>query len=130
MLRLLIIAILAYGAYYVVSSMMTSYKNVQKPSAAQVETAVPAYLEGMPPQFQASLDTAQSQGPAAMKRWLDTYRRHIRDPKLGDIELDYAMALMRQNSGQAREIFSEVKARTPANSPLQPRLQRLAKTFE
>lgn len=131
MLRLIIIAALAYGGYVLVTSMMSSYKKAEKQSSGQVETApVVTDLEGLPPKLQPSLDTAQAQGPASLKRWLDAYGRHVRDPKLGDIELDYAMALMRQNSAQARETYRAVKARTPANSPLQPRLKRLAKTFE
>lgn len=138
MLRLIIIAVLIYGAYYVTSGLIGNYKQAEKKSAssqsapeqASRPVASGAELQGMPPQLQPSLDAVQSQGPAAMKRWLDANRKHLRDPKLGDIELDYAVALMRQNSGQARATYRAVKERTPGNSPLQPRLQRLSKTFE
>jgi hypothetical protein len=141
MLRLIIIAALVYGAYYVATSLTGKYKSIEQQNGAQTESApskksgggAPVSsqnLDGMPPQLQGSLDLAQSQGPGAMKRWLDANRRYCRDPKLGDIELDYAVALMRQNSVAARELYQNVKNRTPANSPLQARLQRLSKTFE
>jgi len=135
MLRLIIIAALVYGVYLVGSSMMGKYDEAQRKSGGRPEHSVApgpvaTNLEGMPHQLQASLDTAASQGPGAMKRWLDANRKYCRDPKLGEIELDYAVALMRQNSAQAKAMYKSVKTRTPPNSPLQPRLQRLSRTFE
>jgi hypothetical protein len=132
MLRLIIIALLVWGGYYVVSSLTGKYKAVQKQEVSAKEPAAPVSqdLPGMPHQLQASLDAAQGQGPAALKRWIDANRRYLKDPKLGDIELDLAVALMRQNLTQAREIYRNVKARTPANSPLQARLKRLSKSLE
>ena len=133
MLRLIIIALLVWGGYYVVSSLTNRYKAIEKkeePAASQPANVPSSDLPGMPYQLQASLDAAHAQGPAALKRWLDANRRYIQDPRLGDIELDLAMALMRQNLPQAREIYKNVKARTPANSPLQARLQRLSRSLE
>lgn len=132
MLRLIIIALLVWGGYYVVSSLSGRYKAIEKKetTAAQPANVPSSDLPGMPYQLQASLDAAHAQGPAALKRWLDTNRRYLQDPRLGDIELDLAVALMRQNLPQAREIYKGVKARTPSNSPLQGRLQRLARSLE
>jgi|GEM_PF-533591 len=139
MLRLIIIALLLYGAYYVASSMMGNYKSIQRQNGtaevAPAGNSAPAAaanqpLEGMAPQLQPSLDAAEAQGPTALKRWLDACRPRLRDPKLGDIELDYAVALLRQNSIEARATYRAVKDRTPANSPLQPRLKSLSRTFE
>ena len=131
MLRLIIIALLVWGGYYVVSSLTGKYQAVQKQETIASQPApVSNELPGMPYQLQGSLDAAQAQGPAALKRWIDANRRYLKDPKLGDIELDLAVALMRQNLTQAREIYRNVKARTPANSPLQARLKRLSKSLE
>ncbi len=132
MLRLLIIALLIWGGYYVVSSLTSRYQAIEKKETVANQPApVPsASLDGMPYQLQGSLDAAEAQGPAALKRWIEANRRYLRDPKLGDIELDLAVALMRQNLGEARTIYKDVKARTPATSPLQGRLQKLAKSFE
>jgi hypothetical protein len=134
MLRLIIIALIVYGVFYVGSSMMGKYKQIDKDgstetSPAKVAPAQPADLDGMPPQLQASLDAAEAQGPAALKRWLETHRKYCRDPKLGDIEIDLAVALMRQNTVEAKKVFANVKARTPPSSPLQPRIKSLSKTF-
>src|ERR1041385_868302 len=132
MLRLIIIALLIWGGYYVVSSLTTRYQAIEKKETIANQPApVPSsQLEGMPSQLQNSLDAAEGQGPAALKRWIEANRRYLRDPKLGDIELDLAVALMRQNIGEARGIYQDVKSRTPANSPLQGRLQKLSKSFE
>src|SRR5262245_38934865 len=132
MLRLIIIALLVWGGYYIVSSLNSRYQAVQqKETIANQPAVVPSSsLEGMPAQLQGSLDAAEAQGPAALKRWIDANRRYLRDPKLGDIELDLAVALMRQNLGEARTIYKDVKARTPSTSPLQGRLQRLSKSLD
>src|SRR5689334_15097317 len=133
MLRLIIIALLIWGGYYVVSSLTSRYQAIEKKETVANQPAPVApssSLEGMPYQLQASLDTAEGQGPAALRRWIDANRRYLRDPKLGDIELDLAVGLMRQNISDARAIYQDVKSRTPANSPLQGRLQKLSKSFE
>ncbi len=140
MLRLIIIALLLYGAYYLAHSLLGEYKDVQRRNGAEEvpaatrsaapAPAAPIELTGMPSQLQPSLDTAEAQGPLSLKRWLESHRAYVHDPKLGDIELDYAVAAMRQNSAEARAAFQAVKQRTPSDSPLQPRLKRLAKTFE
>jgi hypothetical protein len=133
MLRLIIIALLIWGGYYVVSSLTSRYSAIEKKEAAANAPPAPvpsSALEGMPYQLQPSLDAAEAQGPAALKRWIDTNQRYLRDPKLGDIQLDLAVSLMRQDLGQARTIYANVKSRTPANSPLQGRLQKLSKSLE
>lgn len=137
MLRIIIIGVLLYGAYVVGSYLSSEYKKAEKKSgevqADQPATPAPVAsggLEGMPPQLGASLDAAEAKGPVTLKKWLEANRKYLRDPKLGDIELDYAVAVARQNSVEAKAVYAEVKARTPANSPLQPRLKRLATTFE
>src|SRR5687767_2556393 len=131
MLRLIIIALLVWGGYYVVSSLTGRYQSIQKKETIANQPAPASEeLPGMPYQLQPSLDAARAQGPAALKRWIDANRRYLKDPKLGDIELDLAVSLMRQNLTQAREIYRNVKARTPSNSPLQARLKRLSRSLE
>jgi hypothetical protein len=140
MLRLIIVALILYGIYYVGTGLRARYKVAEQESGQTSQTAAPAgkpaavitpsaQLEGMPPQLQASLDTAEAQGPAALKRWLAAHGKYCRDPKLGDIQLDLAVALMRQNSVEARATYKEVKDRTPPGSPLKARVDSLARTF-
>ena len=87
MLRLIIIALLIWGGYYVVTSLNSRYQTIEKKETVANQPApVPsASLEGMPYQLQGSLDAAEAQGPAALKRWIDANQRYLRDPKLGDI---------------------------------------------
>jgi hypothetical protein len=135
MIRIIIIGLLLYGAYVVSSYLSTEYKKAQQasgeaPAAQTTPAQVSSDLPGMPPQLAASLETAESRGPGTLKKWIEANRKHLRDPKLGDIELDYAVAVARQNSSEAKAVYAGVKARTPSNSPLQARLKRLAPTFE
>jgi hypothetical protein len=136
MLRIIIIGLLLWGAYVVASYLSKEYKKAEvaagnAPAPAQTAPATTTtYLDGLPPALEPSLQAAQSRGPATFKKWIEINRKHIRDPKLGDIQLDYAVAVARQNSSEAKAVYAEVKARTPANSPLQPRVKRLAASFE
>ena len=142
MLRYLIIAAFLYGVYFAARSLLVEYKGIQR-RTGQEETAAPSpagsaarpaaeptYYEGMPEQLEPSLQAAEAQGPATFKKWLDHNRRYLRDPRLGAVELDYAVAVSRNNPAEARQIYQAVKARTPPASPLQARLKRLAKTYE
>lgn len=133
MLRLLIIAVLIYGGYLVATFLKGEYNKAEQRNGVPVEVAPQATgepLPGMPPQMAASLEAAENSGPATLKKWLDINRKNLRDPKLGDIELDYAVAVFRQDSSEARAVFNNVKDRTPAHSPLQARLKRLENTLQ
>jgi hypothetical protein len=133
MLRLLIIAVLIYGGYLLQDFLRTEYRKSEEKAGVAVEVApqTPSpQLPGMPPQLEASLLAAEGRGPATFKKWIEINRKYLSDPKLGDIELDYAVAVVRQNSSEARAYYQGVKERTPASSPLQARLKRLAKTFD
>lgn len=141
MLRFLITAAIIGAIWYVGDAIMAKYRTIQKDSGTAPAQrsgssspapapAANAPITGLPDRLQGSLQTAQSQGPAAMKKWLDANSRYVQDPALGDIELEYAVMLSRQNFAAAREVYRKVKARTPANSPLQPKLKRLAATYE
>jgi hypothetical protein len=136
MLRLLIIAVLIYGGYLLTMAVKNQFTKIEQQSGTQPNNAPPAPavssadLPGMPPQLAASLETAEQSGPMTLKKWLDANRKFLRDPKLADIELDYAVAVFRQDSGEARAIFKNVKDRTPPQSPLQARLKRLEPTLQ
>ncbi|HWX22310.1 MAG TPA: hypothetical protein VN578_20610 [Candidatus Binatia bacterium] len=98
--------------------------------AAQVR---PENLAGMPNQSQQmenSLRAAQEQGPTAFKNWLKTYGRSVQDPRKAWIQLDYCLAISREDPAEAKRIFAEVKGRTPATSPVYPRIKQLENTYE
>lgn len=101
---------------------------------AQAESAEPSpaveALTGVPPHLEPSLENARRQGPDSLKRWLDTNRRSVQDPRLAAIELDYVVAVAGKDFGAAREVFAAVKARTPTNSPIYSRLKRLERSYQ
>jgi hypothetical protein len=133
MLRLLIIALLIYGGYLVANFFRGEYNKVEERNGVPVEHVPEGsqlQLPGMPPQLAASLEVAEGRGPVTLKKWIEINRKNLRDPKLGDIELDYAVSVFRQDSSEARAVYKNVKERTPAHSPLQARLKRLQHTFE
>ena len=99
----------------------------KKESAAVLN---PAYLSGMPSQLETSYQQAQKQDNAAMRAWLKTYGNSLQDPRKAWIELDFCVAITREDPTEARRIFKSVKERTPANSPIQPRLKQLEKSYE
>ena len=132
-MKALITLVLVFAVYWVGKTIYGEYKSKEqqeiKAKALEESGLGSDGLPGMAASLEPSLKTAQAQGPAALKRWLDQYRRYLRDPKLADIELDYAMQLARQNPQQAKQVYQAVKRRTPKNSPVYPKVERLAATF-
>ncbi len=137
MLRLLITAVIVLVAFTVLRRMTDYWSNVKAKqndgTAAQEQPVAPVgptRLPGLPDQFEASLQTAQTMGATGLKRWLDSYRKYVTDPRLAEIELDYVQMISRDNPGEARRIFADVRQRLPAHSPLQPRLKTMERTYQ
>jgi len=87
-------------------------------------------LPGVPYQLDASLDAARKQGAAGLRKWLKTNSQSIEDPRKAWIELDYCVAVAREDPADARRVFAAVKERTPPSSPVWPRIKQLESTFE
>jgi hypothetical protein len=87
-------------------------------------------LQGVPFQLENSLEAAERRGGAGLRDWLKAYGDKIQDPRKAWIELDYVVFLGRDNVVEAKRVFANVKARTPHNSPIWPRIEKLAKTYE
>lgn len=99
----------------------------QAEAATQVDSS---QLAGLPQQLERPLQEVTSQGPKALKKWLDYNRRQIQDPRLAGIELDYVLLVSRENPAEAKRVFAEVKKRVEPGSPLYKRVQGLAPTYE
>ena len=65
-----------------------------------------------------------------MRAWLKTYGPSIQDPRKAWIELDFCVAITREDPSEARRLFKAIKDRTPPTSPIQPRLRQLEKSYE
>jgi hypothetical protein len=87
-------------------------------------------LPGMPYQLNESLQVAKQQGNAAMRTWLKTYGPAVQDPRKAWLELDFCVAIARDEPAEARRIFASVKQRTPPSSPVWPRVKLLEKSYE
>ena len=103
-------------------------ENAKKQAAASVIN--PAQLPGIPQGLEASLQKAQEQGAAGLRNWLKTYDRYLQDPRKAWIELDYCVLVAQKDPAEAKRVFKNVKDRTPASSPVYPRIKSLEKTYE
>jgi hypothetical protein len=87
-------------------------------------------LPGLAYQLEASLQAARKQGAAGLKNWLKANGQSVEDPRKAWIELDYCVAVAREDPSEARRVFAAVKERTPPSSPVWPRIKQLEKTYE
>jgi hypothetical protein len=97
---------------------------------AKTEIVSGEQLSGMPSSLESSYQAAKTQGPAAMRNWLKLNGRSVQDPRKAWIELDYCVAVAREDPGEAKKTFASVKNRTAQNSPVWPRIKQLEKTYE
>jgi len=109
---------------------VSNERELKEKKEAAALVVVPDQLRGMPYELQSSYDAARKQGLPAMTAWLQAYGNRVQDPRRGWIEIDYVLLLSRDNPAEAKRIFNAVKARTPTNSPVWPRVKKLEKTYE
>jgi hypothetical protein len=84
----------------------------------------------MPPPLEPAYQQAQQHGNAAMRAWLKTYGPAMQDPRRAWIEMDFCVAIARDDPAEARRNFASVKQRTPPSSPIWPRVKQLEKSYE
>lgn len=128
-MKALITLVLVFAVYWVGKSVFDQYKAKQAKDNPPAEAQKAEHLEGLPVQFEASLQHAESQGAPALKVWLQRNRKYVRDPRLAEIELNYVVLVSRTNPSEAKQVFQSVKKRTPKTSPLYDRIKRLDATY-
>jgi hypothetical protein len=101
-----------------------------KQKQAAADLVVGDQLPGLPYQLERSLQVARSHGAAALRNWLKTYGPSVEDPRKAWIELDFCVAVARENPSEARRVFAGVKDRLGTNSPVWPRVQQLEKAYQ
>jgi len=101
-------------------------KQKQEEAAAVMGDTLP----GLPNKLDASLQAARKQGAAGLRNWLKTYAQSVEDPRKAWIELDYCVAVFREDPSEARRVFAAVKGRIGPASPVWPRMKQLEKTYE
>jgi hypothetical protein len=103
-------------------------ESVRKEAAAAEITG--DSLPGLPEKLAPTLQAAQNQGAAGLRNWLKTYGQAVKDPRKAWIELDYCVAVTREDPAEAKRVFKDVKDRIAKSSPVFPRMEKLAKTYE
>ena len=104
-----------------------NYDNNQTRDPTQLDER---RLRGLPLKYEQSLRAARQQGAEGLRKWLTTYGHLVEDPRKAWIQLDYMVLIAAKNPAEARRIFAEVKGRTPQDSPVWPRIEKLSQTFE
>ena len=107
-------------------------KNEEEAQKKQAAAAVvqPESLPGLPQPYESGLRAAQQAGTAAFRKWLKTHDKLLQDPRRAWIELDFCVAIAREDPSEARRVFAGVKARTPPSSPVWLRVKELEKAYQ
>ena len=87
-------------------------------------------LPGVPYNLETSLQAAKKQGAAGLRNWLKINGQSVEDPRKAWIELDYCVAVARQDPAEARRVFAAVKERLGPSSPVWPRMKQLESAYE
>jgi hypothetical protein len=124
---IIVVLFCGYQGYLYWEKVKNEEETKQKEAAAVLN---PASLSGMPDKLEQSYQHAQQQGTAALRNWLKTYGPSLQDPRKAWIELDFCVAITREDPAEAKRIFKSVKDRTPATSPIIPRIKQLEKSYE
>ena len=127
-----IIAVVLFGAWrlFLYWDQVSHEKEVADKNAAAAVITSGQQLGMLPQQLENSLAAAQKQGPAAFANWLKMYGANVPDPRKAWIQLDYCVAVARDNPAEARRVYAEVKARVSPSSPVYPRVKQLEGTYE
>jgi hypothetical protein len=107
----------------------TEQNKVAVDPAANVQ---PQSLQGLPQGLEQPLADAKAKGPDAFLEFIGNIKKSplVKDPRLAWIELDYVVMVAGKDPAEAKKVFRKVKERTPADSPVYPRIKSLEKTFE
>lgn len=127
----LIIVVVLYGGwqlFFYWERVKNEEETEKKKTVA--EAVLGDQLPGMPYQLDANLRAAQNQGATGLRSFLKAHGDKIQDPRKAWIELDYCVAVSREDPSEARRVFADVKKRTQTTSPVWPRIKRLEKTYE
>ncbi len=126
-----IIVIVLYGGYSLFLY-WEKVKNEEETKKQQNDAALVLgdQLPGMPNPLEQSWRNAKDKGAAAMRTWLKANGQSVEDPRKAWIELDYCVAVAREDTAEAKRVFAAVKERIGPASPVYPRLKQLEKTYE
>ena len=134
-MKVLISILIIAAVVWVGVKVFNYWENVDADKAAQQKAATaaptpPAPLTGLPQKLEASLQQARQAGVRDFRNWLNAHRNEVQDPQLAWIELDFVVAVARENPAEAKKVFAEVKERVGTDSPVYQRVKDLEKTYQ
>src|SRR5215469_13907184 len=115
-----VVLFLSYQLFLYWDRVKNEEDTARKEAAAKVITSGDQ-LQGMPYQLTQVYQKAEKQGAAGLSAFLKNYGNNVQDPRKAWIELDLCQLISHENPAEARRIYADVKARTPADSPITPR---------
>lgn len=127
---IIVVVVFAGWKFFLYWEKVKNEEEAQKKQAAAAAVVTPESLQGLPSQYESGLRAAQQEGTAAFRKWLKTYDKLLEDPRKAWIQLDFCMAIVRENPSEARRVFADVKSRIPPSSPVWPRVKELEKSFQ
>jgi hypothetical protein len=132
LITILIIVAALWGGWqlFVYWDKVKQEDEVAAKKKAQSEITTGEQLSGMPYNLESSYQAAKNKGAAALKNWLKLNGRSVQDPRKAWIELEYCVAIAREDPAEARRTFAAVKSRLSSSSPVWPRVKQLEKTYE
>jgi hypothetical protein len=132
LITILIIVAALWGGWqlFVYWDKVKQEDEVAAKKKAQSEITSGEQLSGMPNSLESSYQAAKNKGGTAMKNWLKLNGRSVQDPRKAWIELEYCVAIAREDPAEARRTFAAVKSRLAPSSPVWPRVKQLEKTYE
>ena len=131
----LIAALIIVAALYCGWALFSYWEKVKNGEEAQQKQDAAAIvtgdrLPGLPYNLESSLQTARKRGATGLRNWLKAYGQSLEDPRKAWIELDFCVAVAREDPAEARRVFAAVKERLGPASPVWPRMKTLEKTYE
>ena len=126
-----IIVLVCYGVWELFlywEKVKNEEETTQKQEA--VAAVIGDQLPGVPNKLEATLQAARKHGATGLKNWLKAYGPSIEDPRKAWIELDYCVAIAREDPAEAKRVFAGVKERIGPASPVWSRMKQLEKTYE
>jgi hypothetical protein len=131
----LIGVLIVIGALYGVWELFLYWEKVKNDEETKQKQDASAMvmgdqLPGLPYNLENSFQAARKQGTAATRNWLKLHGQSVEDPRKAWIELDFCVAVAREDPAEAKRIFAEVKGRIGNNSPVWQRVKQLEKTYE
>ncbi|MGH7970840.1 MAG: hypothetical protein ACREIC_19135 [Limisphaerales bacterium] len=131
LIALVIAVAVLYGGWELFlywDSVKNDEETQKKQAAASV--VIPEQLPGVPYELENALQAATSHGADGLGAYLKQYRSRLQDPRKAWLQMDYCQMLAREDTADAKRLFAEIKARTPTNSPVWPRVKQLEKIFQ